>query len=90
MGLKALERRTVALLGNSKSTIKDGMEKRLKFKLSKAAFVEGICQLFEAMAYKVIFQDLCHVLWSIAMNNGAPEVVNSVKNTCIQECKERL
>ncbi|BAT72857.1 hypothetical protein VIGAN_01029900 [Vigna angularis var. angularis] len=63
MGLKAIERRTVARLGNSKSTTEDGMEKRLKFKLSKAASVEGIRQLSEAMAYKVIFQDLRHVLW---------------------------
>ncbi|WVZ26296.1 hypothetical protein V8G54_004840 [Vigna mungo] len=63
MGLKALERRTVARLGNSQSTTEDGMEKRLKFKLSKAASVEGIRQLSEAMAYKVIFQDLRHVLW---------------------------
>jgi len=63
MGLKILEKRTVARLGNSKSTTEGGMEKRLKFKLSKAASVEGIRQLSEAMAYKVIFQDLCHVLW---------------------------
>jgi len=63
MGLKVLEKRTIARLGNYKSAKEDGMEKRLKFKLSKAAFVEGIRQLSEAMAYKVIFQDLGHVLW---------------------------
>ncbi|KAH1251701.1 Protein unc-13 [Glycine max] len=63
MGLKVLEKRTVARLGNSKSTKEDGIEKGLKFKLSKAASVEGIRQLSEAMAYKVIFQDLRYVLW---------------------------
>ncbi|KAK7369909.1 hypothetical protein VNO80_11957 [Phaseolus coccineus] len=63
MGLKVLEKRTIARLGNYKSAKEDGMEKRLNFKLSKAAFVEGIRQLSEAMAYKVIFQDLGHVLW---------------------------
>ncbi|KAK7398981.1 hypothetical protein VNO78_10156 [Psophocarpus tetragonolobus] len=63
MGLKVLEKRTVALPGNSKSTREDGTEKGLKFRLSKAASMEGIHQLSEAMAYKVIFQDLREVLW---------------------------
>ncbi|KAL2342558.1 hypothetical protein Fmac_003843 [Flemingia macrophylla] len=63
MGLKVLEKRTISRLGNCKSTKENGTEKGLKFKLSKAASVEGIHQLSEAMAYKVIFQDLCHVLW---------------------------
>ena len=59
MELKALEKRTMARLGSSKSTDEDG----LKFKLSAAASVEGVDQLSEAIAYKVIFHDLCHVLW---------------------------
>ncbi|XP_027344230.1 protein unc-13 homolog isoform X2 [Abrus precatorius] len=63
MELKVLEKRTLSRIGSSKSTKEDGIEERLKFKLSIAASVEGIHQLSEAMAYKVIFQDLCHVLW---------------------------
>ncbi|KAH1049456.1 hypothetical protein GYH30_020128 [Glycine max] len=61
MGLKVLEKRTISRLGNSKSTKEYGIED--KFKLSKAASVEGIRQLSEAMTYKVIFQDLRYVLW---------------------------
>nr|KYP61653.1 hypothetical protein KK1_016161 [Cajanus cajan] len=63
MGLRVLEKRTISRLGNSKSTQENGTEKGLNFKLSKAASVEGIHQLSEAMAYKVVFQDLRHVLW---------------------------
>ncbi|TKY60844.1 DUF810 protein [Spatholobus suberectus] len=63
MGLRVLEKRTIVRLRNSKSTKEDGTETGSKFKLSKAASVEGILQLSEAMAYKVIFQDLCHVFW---------------------------
>ncbi|RDX82122.1 hypothetical protein CR513_37132, partial [Mucuna pruriens] len=64
MGLKVLEKRAITRLGSSKSTKdQDGTETGLKFKLSKAASVEGIRQLSEAMAYKVIFRDLSHVLW---------------------------
>ncbi|KAK3210647.1 hypothetical protein Dsin_015353 [Dipteronia sinensis] len=63
--LEVLEKRTINQLRNSESPyvddISDGMAKR--FKLSAAACVEGIQQLCEATAYKVIFQELSHVLW---------------------------
>ncbi|KAL5771159.1 hypothetical protein ACOSP7_015313 [Xanthoceras sorbifolium] len=63
--LEVLEKRTINQLRNSESTrvdeIADGREKR--FKPSAAACAEGIQQLCEATAYKVIFQELSHVLW---------------------------
>ncbi|WVZ03620.1 hypothetical protein V8G54_024426 [Vigna mungo] len=38
-----------------------------------------------------IYNCINSCLNSIAMNNaGTPDIVNNVKNTCIQECKERL
>ncbi|KAF5726012.1 hypothetical protein HS088_TW23G00749 [Tripterygium wilfordii] len=65
MQLDILEKRTIAQLRNSESThvdaIASGMGKR--FELSAAACVEGIQQLSEATAYKVVFQNLSHVLW---------------------------
>lgn len=62
--LEALEKRTVTYLRNveyAHADIVDGVEKR--FVLSLAACQEGIQQLCEATAYKVIFQDLSHVFW---------------------------
>ncbi|POO00847.1 hypothetical protein TorRG33x02_034780 [Trema orientale] len=54
-------KRIVAHLGNSESDIADRMGKM--FELSESACMEGILQLCEATAYKVIFQELSHVLW---------------------------
>ncbi|KAG2371749.1 hypothetical protein LR48_Vigan05g134900 [Vigna angularis] len=59
----ALDKSLQQYILKAKAGCEDGMEKRLKFKLSKAASVEGIHQLSETMAYKVIFHDLRHVLW---------------------------
>ncbi|XP_057968480.1 protein unc-13 homolog [Malania oleifera] len=62
--LEVLEKRTVTHLQNSESTYADianGSGKR--FDLSAAACLEGIQQLSESTAYKVIFHDLSHVLW---------------------------
>ncbi|KAK9269018.1 hypothetical protein L1049_000786 [Liquidambar formosana] len=63
--LEVLEKRTITHLRNSESThvedIANGLGK--KFELSAAACPEGIQQLCEATAYKVIFHDLSHVLW---------------------------
>ncbi|XP_061371172.1 protein unc-13 homolog [Gastrolobium bilobum] len=63
MELKVLEKRTITRLESSESTREYDTEAGFKFKLSAAASVEGIYQLSEAIAYKVIFHDLCHVLW---------------------------
>ncbi|KAE8658216.1 pentatricopeptide repeat-containing protein [Hibiscus syriacus] len=63
--LDVLTKRTIALLGSSESphvdNVASGMGKA--FELSAAACLEGIQQLCEATAYKVIFHDLSHVLW---------------------------
>ncbi|KAF9613025.1 hypothetical protein IFM89_005459, partial [Coptis chinensis] len=63
--LEVLERRLVTYLRNAESAsahdIANGSGK--KFELSPAACIEGIQQLSEATAYRVIFHDLSHVLW---------------------------
>lgn len=63
--LEVLEKRTVIQLRNSKSTHVDDFTNGVgkKFELSGAACVEGIQQLCEATAYKVVFHGLSHVLW---------------------------
>lgn len=61
--LGVLEKRMVANLSSSKSTNDDDIANWVSFKLSAAAAVEGIHQLCECIAYKVVFHDLCHVLW---------------------------
>ncbi|KAJ7979702.1 Retinol dehydrogenase 13 [Quillaja saponaria] len=65
MELGVLDKRTIAHLGSSKSSQVDVIENGMgmKFELSSATCVEGIQQLSEAVAYKVIFHDLSHVLW---------------------------
>lgn len=63
--LDLLEKRIITLLRNSESAhvedFSNGLAKR--FELTPAACVEAIRQLSEAVAYKVIFHDLSHVLW---------------------------
>ncbi|KAK9099117.1 hypothetical protein Syun_026162 [Stephania yunnanensis] len=63
--METLEKRIITYLRNSESAqahdIANGLGK--KFELSPAACIEGIQQLSEATAYKVIFHDLGHVLW---------------------------
>lgn len=65
MELGVFEKRIIAHLGNLESTQKgdvvNGMGKMSE--LSASACVEGIQQLCEATAYKVIFHELSHVLW---------------------------
>ncbi|KAK7314422.1 hypothetical protein VNO77_32945 [Canavalia gladiata] len=65
MEVGVLEKRMVANLSSSKSTNEDDIADgaSLKFKLSASAAVEGIHQLCECIGYKIIFHDLCHVLW---------------------------
>ncbi|KAG4194648.1 hypothetical protein ERO13_A06G066100v2 [Gossypium hirsutum] len=62
--LDVLAKRTIVHLRSSEShvnNIANGMGKA--FELSAASCLEGIQQLCEATAYKVIFHDLSHVLW---------------------------
>lgn len=54
-------KRIVAHLGNSESDSVNRMGKL--FELAESACMEGILQLCEATAYKVIFHELSHVLW---------------------------
>ncbi|XP_062099234.1 protein unc-13 homolog isoform X2 [Humulus lupulus] len=63
--LEVLEKRVITHLRNSESAkvedFSNGLEKQ--FELSPAACVEGIQQLCESVAYKIVFYDLSHVLW---------------------------
>ncbi|KAM6559554.1 hypothetical protein CsatA_028793 [Cannabis sativa] len=63
--LEVLEKRVITHLRNSESAkvedFSNGLEKQ--FELSPAACVEGIQQLCEAVAYRIVFHDLSHVLW---------------------------
>uniref|UniRef100_A0A7N0V5Y9 MHD1 domain-containing protein n=1 Tax=Kalanchoe fedtschenkoi TaxID=63787 RepID=A0A7N0V5Y9_KALFE len=63
--IDVLEKRVITHLRNSESAqvedFSNGLSK--KFDLTPSACVEGVQQLSEALAYKVIFHDLSHVLW---------------------------
>ncbi|KAK4791239.1 hypothetical protein SAY86_031652 [Trapa natans] len=63
--LEALTKKTVTYLRNADPVHADDIMsvKGTKFELSSASCVEGIQQLCETIAYKVIFHDLSHVLW---------------------------
>lgn len=60
-----LEKRIITLLRNSESAHAEDFSNGLanKFELSPSACLEGIQQLCEAAAYRVVFRDLSHVLW---------------------------
>lgn len=62
--LEVLVKRIINRL-NSKSSSPEDISQGIgkKFELSIAACVEGLQQLCEATAYKVVFHDLSHVLW---------------------------
>lgn len=63
--LDVIEKRIITLLRNSESAhvedFSNGLAK--KFELSPDSCIEGIQQLCEAVAYKIVFHDLSHVLW---------------------------
>ncbi|XVF89173.1 hypothetical protein PTKIN_Ptkin19aG0108700 [Pterospermum kingtungense] len=63
--MDVLEKRIITLLRNCESAqvedFSNGLSK--KFELTPTACVEGVQQLSEAFAYKIIFHDLSHVLW---------------------------
>nr|KYP65139.1 hypothetical protein KK1_011368 [Cajanus cajan] len=60
-----LEKRIITLLRNSESAHAEDFSNGLakKFELSPAACLEGIQQLCEAAAYRIVFHDLSNVLW---------------------------
>lgn len=63
--LQVLEKKIVTYLKNCESNCVEGNADRLgnRFERSVEACSEGILQLSEATAYKVIFHDLSHVGW---------------------------
>ncbi|XP_016493453.1 protein unc-13 homolog [Nicotiana tabacum] len=63
--LEVLEKRIITLLRNSESAHVEDFSNGLgkKFEISPAACIEGIQQLSEAVAYRIIFHDLSPVLW---------------------------
>lgn len=65
MELGVFGKRIVAHLGNLESNGVDDIANRMgkMFELSESTCVEGIQQLCEATAYKVVFHELSHVLW---------------------------
>ncbi|KAF7817119.1 protein unc-13-like protein [Senna tora] len=62
---EVVEKRIITLLRNSESANEEDFSNGLskKFELSPAACVEGIQQLCESVAYRIVFHDLNHVLW---------------------------
>lgn len=63
--LDVLEKRVITHLRNCESAHAEDFSNGLgkKFELTPAACVEGVQQLSEAVAYKIVFHDLSHVLW---------------------------
>ncbi|MBA0784002.1 hypothetical protein Gotri_001630, partial [Gossypium trilobum] len=63
--MDVLEKRIITHLRNCESAHEEEFSNGLskKFKLTPAACVEGVQQLSEAVAYKIVFHDLSHVLW---------------------------
>nr|XP_043623486.1 protein unc-13 homolog [Erigeron canadensis] len=62
--LEVLEKRTIAQLksiGIREGSMVNGLRKN--FELSLATCVEAIQQVCEATAYKLVFDELCHVFW---------------------------
>ncbi|KAH1033267.1 hypothetical protein J1N35_045441 [Gossypium stocksii] len=63
--MDVLEKRIITHLRNCESAHEEEFSNGLskKFELTPAACVEGVHQLSEAVAYKIVFHDLSHVLW---------------------------
>lgn len=63
--IEVLEKRIITHLKNSESANVEDISNALgkKFELAPPACLEGIQQLCEAVAYKIVFQDLSNVLW---------------------------
>ncbi|ESQ50252.1 hypothetical protein EUTSA_v10001895mg [Eutrema salsugineum] len=63
--LDVVEKRVITHLRNCESAHTDDFSNGLgkKFELTPAACIEGVQQLSESLAYKVVFHDLSHALW---------------------------
>ncbi|XP_061369584.1 protein unc-13 homolog isoform X2 [Gastrolobium bilobum] len=84
-----LEKRIITLLRNSESAHEEDFSNGLakKFELSPAACLEGIQQLCEAVAYRIVFHDLSHVLWD-GLYVGDPS--SSRIEPFLQELEQKL
>ncbi|WOL20533.1 hypothetical protein Cni_G29338 [Canna indica] len=71
--LENLEKKIKICLRNVESPQLDGSNLQTSFELSLSTCQDGILQLCETTAYKVIFHDLNHVLWD-ALYVGEPAV----------------
>nr|DAD44644.1 TPA_asm: hypothetical protein HUJ06_002873 [Nelumbo nucifera] len=87
--LEVLEKRIVTYLRNCESAHADDFSNGLgkKFELSEAACQEGIHQLCEGTACKIVFHDLSHVLWD-GLYVGEP--ASSRIGTLLQELEQNL
>ncbi|XP_024983508.1 protein unc-13 homolog [Cynara cardunculus var. scolymus] len=87
--LEVLEKRILTLLRNSESAHVEDFSNGLgkKFELTPAACLEGIQQLCEAMAYKIVFHDLSHSLWD-GLYVG--ELSSSTIESFLQELEQNL
>ncbi|GKV03438.1 hypothetical protein SLEP1_g15735 [Rubroshorea leprosula] len=87
--MEVIERRIITHLRNCESAhvedFSNGLSK--KFELTPAACVEGVQQLSEAVAYKIIFHDLSHVLWD-GLYVGEPS--SSRIDPLLQELEQTL
>ena len=65
MELEVIEKRIITHLRNCGSAREEDFSNSTgkKFELTPGACVEGIQQLSEVLAYKLVFHDLSHVLW---------------------------
>lgn len=87
--LEVIEKRIITLLRNSESAhvedFSNGLSKR--FELTPGACLEGIQQLCESAAYKIVFHDLSHCLWD-GLYVGEP--ASSTIEQFIQELEQNL
>ncbi|KAI7741463.1 hypothetical protein M8C21_019542 [Ambrosia artemisiifolia] len=87
--LEVLEKRIITLLRNSESAhvedFSNGLSKR--FELTPGACLEGIQQLCESAAYKIVFHDLSHCLWD-GLYVGEP--ASSTIEQFVQELEQNL
>lgn len=87
--LESVEKRIITHLRNSESANTEDFSNTTgkTFDISPSVCVEGIQQLCEAIAYKIVFHDLNHVLWD-GLYVGEPS--SSRINTFLQELERNL
>lgn len=87
--LENVEKRIITLLRNSESAQVEDFSNGLvkKFELTPAACVEGIQHICEALAYRIVFHDLGHVLWD-SLYVGEP--ASSRIEPFLQELEQKL